>query len=270
MSRLTDDFIHARTATYRDLRGKVAVITGSSQGIGAATALALAINGVRVVVNGRDFEAVAATTAGIREAGAEATGVPGDALDVDALTHLSAVAEQAYGPVDIFGAFVGGSASPPGPTTDISLEDWNATVQRNLTAAFLGLKTFLPGMIERQRGSIITLSSAAARVTGGGPSGAPTAYAAAKAGLVRLTQEAAKEAGPHGVRVNCISPSTILTERLQQRIPADAKRQMTSMHPLGRLGVPADVANAFLFLASDSASWITGITLDVTGGQVMI
>jgi 3-oxoacyl-[acyl-carrier protein] reductase len=88
--------------------------------------------------------------------------------------------------------------------------------------------------------------------------------------LVRLTQEAAKEAGPYGVRVNCIAPSTILTDRLQARIPADRKRQMTSMHPLGRLGAPADVANAALFLASESASWISGITLDVTGGQVMV
>jgi 3-oxoacyl-[acyl-carrier protein] reductase len=269
MTHLTEDLTTASIATYPDLSGKVAIITGSSQGIGAATALALAINGVRVVVNGRDAEAVAAMVARIRDVGGEAAEAPGDASDVDVLTGLSLVAERAYGPVDIFGAFIGGSASPPGPTAGISLEDWNATVRTNLTAAFLGLKTFLPRMIDRERGSIITLSSAAARLAGGGPIGAPTAYAAAKAGLVRLTQEAAKEAGPHGVRVNCIAPSTILTDRLQRLIPSDRKRQMTTMHPLGRLGVPADVANAALFLASESASWITGVTLDVAGGQVM-
>jgi 3-oxoacyl-[acyl-carrier protein] reductase len=270
MTHSTADLATASIASYPDLAGKVAVITASSQGIGAASALALALNGVRVVVNGRDPDAVSATTAHIRKAGGEATGISGDALDAQVLTRLSVVAERSYGPVDIFGAFVGGSAAPPGPTADISLEDWNATVRTNLTAAFLGLKAFLPGMIERRRGSIITLSSAAARLASGGRIGAPTAYAAAKAGLVRLTQEAAKEAGPHGVRVNCIAPSTILTERLGRVIPPDRKAQMTSMHPLGRLGVPADVANAVLFLASDSASWITGATLDVTGGQVMV
>jgi 3-oxoacyl-[acyl-carrier protein] reductase len=87
--------------------------------------------------------------------------------------------------------------------------------------------------------------------------------------VVRLTREVAREAGPQGVRVNCIAPSTILTERLERVIPPDRRQQMTRMHPLRRLGVPEDVANAVLFLASDSAAWITGITLDVAGGQVM-
>jgi 3-oxoacyl-[acyl-carrier protein] reductase len=261
--------ISSTTPVYPDLHGKVAVITGSSRGIGAAAARALAANGVRVVINGRDWEAVSAAAATIRQAGGEATGVAGDALDPDVLGGLAAVAEDQYGPVDVFAAFAG-SGSPPGPMADITLSDWQATLDANLTASFLGLRTFLPGMMARKRGSIVTLSSAAARLVSGGPIGAPTAYATAKAGLVRLTQEAAKEAGPHGVRVNCIAPSTILTERLVHLIPEDRKQAMTSMHPLGRLGLPADVANAFLFLVSESASWITGITLDVSGGQVMI
>jgi len=131
------------------------------------------------------------------------------------------------------------------------------------------VKCFLPGMLERGRGSIVTMASSAARVTSGGPIGAPTGYAVAKAGVVRLTQEVAKEVAPRGVRVNCVAPSTILTKRLQTMIPAERKAQMTAMHPLGRLGTPEDVANAVLFLASDASSWITGITLDVAGGQVM-
>jgi 3-oxoacyl-[acyl-carrier protein] reductase len=91
----------------------------------------------------------------------------------------------------------------------------------------------------------------------------------AKAGVVRLTQQVAKEVAPHGVRVNCVSPSTILTERLVAMIPQDRKAQLTAMHPLGRLGTPEDVACAVLFLASHCASWITGVTLDVAGGQLM-
>jgi 3-oxoacyl-[acyl-carrier protein] reductase len=254
---------------YPDLDGKVAVLTGSSKGIGAATATALARNGARVVVNGRDGAAVAGLVDTIRGSGGVAIGIAGDAIELAGLERLRDEAERSFGPVDVLGAFVGGSSVRPGPTADIALPDWQATLDANLTAPFLALKTFLPGMIERGRGSIVTLASAAARLASGDRIGAPTAYAAAKAGVVRLTQEAAKEAGPHGVRVNCVAPSTILTERLESVIPEERKRQMTRMHPLGRLGRPEDAANAVLFLVADSASWITGVTLDVTGGQVM-
>jgi 3-oxoacyl-[acyl-carrier protein] reductase len=254
---------------YPDLDGKVAVVTGSSRGIGAATARALARNGARVVVNGRDGGGAGEVAEDIRASGGTAHPFAGDATTPEALERLREEAERAFGPVDVLGAFVGGSAVRPGPTAEIALPDWQATIDANLTAQFLALKTFLPGMMERGRGSIVTLSSAAARIASGDSIGAPTAYAAAKAGLVRLTQEAAKEAGPRGVRVNCVAPSTILTERLEQVIPQDRRQQMTRMHPLGRLGRPEDVAQAVLFLASDSASWITGVTLDVTGGQVM-
>jgi len=256
-------------ARYPDLAGRVAVITGSSKGMGAATARLLAANGARVVVNGRDEQAVEGTVRGIRDAGGEATGVALDVTDPGAAGHLRAEAERAYGPVDLLGAFVGGSPQPPGPTAAIALEDWRATIDANATATFLTLKALLPGMTERGRGAVVTMASAAARLASGGSIGAPTAYATAKAAVVRLTQEVAKEVGPHGVRVNCVAPSTILTERLRERIPEDRKQQMTRMHPLGRLGVPEDVARAVLFLMSDSSSWITGVTLDIAGGQIM-
>ena|SRR5438874_1638693 len=126
------------------------------------------------------------------------------------------------------------------------------------------------GIHERGRGSVVTLASTAARFSGGERIGAPTKYAAAKAGVVRLTRDVAREVAHRGVRVNCVSPSTILTERLQAMIPEDRNEQMTAMHPLGRLGTPEDVALATLFLASESSSWITGVTLDVAGGQIML
>jgi 3-oxoacyl-[acyl-carrier protein] reductase len=145
----------------------------------------------------------------------------------------------------------------------------HAAIHGNLGVTFLTIKAFLPGMVERRRGAIVTLASTAARFAGGERIGAPTGYAVAKAGVVRLTQQVAKEVAADGVRVNCVSPATIMTERLQRMVPADRKAQLTAMYPIGRLGTPEDVACAVLFLASDCASWITGVTLDVAGGQVM-
>ena len=265
----TTTFAFDAAPRYPDLSGKVAVVTGSSRGIGAATATLLALNGAHVVVTGRREDGVAATVAAIRDAGGEATGVVGDATDAAQLERLRADAERTYGPVDVLAAFVGGSGRRPEPMAELPLTDWSATIDANLTATFLALKTFLPAMMERGRGAVVTMSSAAARLASGGPIGAPTAYAAAKAGVVRLTQEAAREAGPRGVRVNCIAPSTVLTERLELAIPPERKEELTRLHPLGRLGKPQDVASATVFLASESAGWITGVTLDVSGGQVM-
>jgi 3-oxoacyl-[acyl-carrier protein] reductase len=136
----------------------------------------------------------------------------------------------------------------------------------NLTSAFLTLKSFLPDMIERKSGSIVTMASSAGRV----PTQAPTAYAAAKAGVVMLSRQVAEEAGPHGVRVNCLAPDSILTERMQSYMTENQVQQWAEAFPLGRMGTPEDVALATLFLASESSSWLTGVTLDVAGGKVML
>jgi 3-oxoacyl-[acyl-carrier protein] reductase len=260
----------SRIPRYPDLAGKVAVVTGSSRGIGAATCHMLAANGAKVVVNGRDEAALHETVEEIRADGGDATAIAADVAKLDAVEHLREETERAYGPAEVLGAFVGGGGPPPGPTAQITEQEWDAAIRGNLNVTFLTLKSFLPGMVERGRGSIVTMASTAARLASGDRIGAPTGYAVAKAGIVRLTQEVAKEVARHGVRVNCVSPSTILTERLQTMIPADRRAQMTAMHPLGRLGTPEDVAYAALFLASESSSWITGVTLDVAGGQIMI
>jgi 3-oxoacyl-[acyl-carrier protein] reductase len=139
-------------------------------------------------------------------------------------------------------------------------------VRADLTATFLTLKS-LPGMKQRKSGNIITLSSAAARRP---HPQSPVPYAAAKAGIEMLTQHLATQVGPHGIRVNCIAPEIILTERNQQQIPDQQKQTLIEMHPIRRLGLPDDVANAALYLASDQSSWITGLILDVAGGAVMV
>ena len=121
-------------------------------------------------------------------------------------------------------------------------------------------------MKERQRGNIITISSAATRRA---HPGSPIAYAAAKAGIQLMTQDLAAQVGPYGIRVNCIAPEMILTERNIQQIPDDLKPKLAEQHPLKRLGTPEDVAHAALFLAADGATWITGVILDVAGGAVL-
>ena len=122
-------------------------------------------------------------------------------------------------------------------------------------------------MKERRSGNIITVSSAAARRP---HPGSPIAYAAAKGGIEVLTQDLALQVGPYGIRANCIAPETILTERNKLRIPEAQQEALINLHPIRRLGTPEDVADAALYLASDYATWITGIVLDVAGGSVTV
>jgi 3-oxoacyl-[acyl-carrier protein] reductase len=148
----------------------------------------------------------------------------------------------------------------------MSDEDFLAAIDLNLVATFRLVKAVLPGMRARRRGSIVTISSAAARR----PSAhSPIAYAAAKAGVEVFTQDVALQAGPDAVRANCVAPETILTERTTQQIPQDVKEQLVGQHPLRRLGTPLDVAEAVLYLAGDRSAWVTGVVLDVAGGSVI-
>src|ERR687890_1144607 len=251
---------------YPDLAGKVVVVTGGSGGIGAVTCRLFAANGAKVAVNGRDPARIQAVVDAIRAAGGQAVGVAADCTDPAAVQRLRQEVEQQLGPAEVLAAFVGGGRARRGPVVEVPVEDWHSTVDGTLTATFLTLKGFLPGMIQRGRGVVLTMASSAARLPG---LGAPAPYVAAKVGVVMLTREVAGEVGRHGVRVNCLAPHTILTEQIQQRAPEEWREQMAAAIPLGRLGTPEDVARAALFLTSDSAAWITGVTLDVAGGYVM-
>ncbi len=248
------------------LEGMIVLVTGSSRGIGAAIASLFAHEGARVAVHGRDREALEAVRAGLAADGANVIAVAADLTRFAEVERMREEVEAQLGPVNVLVANAGGSPVRPGPLEELSEEGWRESVDVNLTATFFTLKSFLPGMKARGRGSIVTMSSAAARRPN---QASPIAYAAAKAGIELLTQDVAAQVGPFGVRANCLAPETILTERNLRQIPREVQERLVADHPIRRLGTPDDVARAALFLAGDDAAWISGIVLDVAGGAVL-
>jgi 3-oxoacyl-[acyl-carrier protein] reductase len=249
------------------LKDRVALVTGSSRGIGAAIAKLFAREGAKVAVHGRDVNAIAQVAREIEAAGGACTQVAADVTKFDDIEAARRRIEATLGPIDILVANAGASLTRPHlPVEQITEEGWRASVDANLTATFLCIKSVLPGMKERRRGAIVTMSSAAARR----PTAlSPIPYAAAKAGIQALTQLVAAQAGPFGVRVNCIAPETILTEDNAKQIPRDIQTKLVEEHPVRRLGEPDDVASAALYLVSDASAWVTGVILDVAGGSVL-
>ncbi|GAA4637232.1 SDR family oxidoreductase [Actinoallomurus vinaceus] len=251
------------TADHPDLADKVVVITGGSRGIGARTARAFAAQRAKICVVGRDEHALTSVVSGIAEAGGTAIDAAADVTDTTALETVRARVESRLGPVDVLAAFAGGQGMPVA-SQDLTEERWREVLDSDLTSVFLTVKTFLPSMLERGRGTILVMSSAAGRQ----PSQANLAYGVANAGLVMLTRQLAAEVGPRGIRVNCIAPSTIATEKVEAHMPAEVRERVAALHPLGRIGTMDDVAQTALFLASESASWLTGLTIDVSGGRI--
>ncbi len=251
--------------TYPDLAGKVAVVTGGSGSIGAATALALGENGVSVVVIGRDSARLDAAVAAVHAVGGDALAISADCTSESDVAALEAQVEAQYGGADILVAFAGGQGTPV-PTASETATHWRATLESDLTSTFLTTSAFLPGMLARGSGTIITMASAAARQA----AKSAAAYAAAKAGVIAFTRHLASEYGGNGIRANCIAPSAIETERMRTWSSEPDRQHLGASFPLGRIGRPEDVAAATLFLASAASSWITGITLDIAGGKVML
>ena len=255
-------------SSYPDLQGKVAVVTGGSRGIGAATCHLLAANGAAVVVNGRDGATIRAVVEAIRSSGGRAIGIAADCTSCEAIDRMREQVRHELGPVDLFVGCVGGQGEYT-PTAQISEDQWHLVLDANLTATFLPVKSFLPGMLERHTGSIITVASSAGRYLVG-VSASSAAYAAAKAGVVMFSRRLAAEVAEYGIRVNCVAPGAVLTERVERQLSEAQQKDIAASVPLGRMGTPEDVALAVLFLASGSSSWLTGVTLDVAGGRVML
>jgi len=250
---------------FPDLVGKVALVTGSSRGIGATTARYLARSGAKVVVNGRDHDALRQVVSSLQSSGAEVQGVIADCTWSDQIEKMRDEVEMRFGGLDLLLAFAGGGG-PIQPIENVSEQDWNALLAANLTSKFLTVKSFLPGMKRRGGGAIVLMGSTAGRA----PSRAALAYSSAQAGVVMLARNLAQELGLDGIRVNAIAPSAIRNERLERSMNKDELEKLAQQFAIPRMGEPGDVAAAALFLCSNASSWITGITLDVAAGKVML
>jgi 3-oxoacyl-[acyl-carrier protein] reductase len=253
---------HAR---YPDLAGKTAIVTGGSRGIGAATAAALAENGVAVAVVARDAHALKSVTEGINERGGRAIWIAADCTGPDELTRMAQAVTAELGPADILAAFAGGNGMPV-PTEQETPEHWRETVETDLNSVFYTVRALLPTMTGRGSGVIVTMASAAARQA----AHSAAAYAAAKAGVIAFTRHLAAEVAPRGIRVNCVAPSAVENDKMRTWMSVEQRDALGASFPLRRIGQPADVAAATLFLASDASSWVTGATLDIAGGKIMM
>jgi 3-oxoacyl-[acyl-carrier protein] reductase len=252
-------------SVYPDLAGKVALVTGSSRGIGAETARSLAANKVKVVINGRHAETVERIVAEINAFGGTAIGCVADCSKFEQIDGMRQQIERQFGVVNLLFAFAGGDGNPE-PIEQLTEERWDAVMAGNLKSKFFTVKSFLPSMKLLGEGSIVLMCSAAARV----PSRASLAYSSAQAGIAMLTRNLAQQVGASGIRVNAIAPSTIMNDKIRINMPEDQRQRLATSYALRRLGEPADVAEAALFLSSNVSSWTTGVVLDVAGGQVML
>jgi 3-oxoacyl-[acyl-carrier protein] reductase len=253
------------TPVYPGLAGKIAVVTGGSGAIGAATAAVLAASGVAVCVVGRNQAALDGVADQVRSRGGHAIAVAADCTVEADVEALRAQVEARLGAPEIVCAFAGGDGRPVATHTETA-EHWRRVTDSALTSTFLTIAAFLPAMIEARREVIVTMASAAARQA----ARSSAAYAAAKAGVIALSRHLAGEYAHAGIRVNCLAPSAIENDKMRSSMSDEQRRALGAAFPLGRIGRPEDVAAAAAFLASAGASWITGVTLDISGGKVML
>ncbi|HSS20426.1 MAG TPA: 3-oxoacyl-ACP reductase family protein [Pyrinomonadaceae bacterium] len=249
-----------------DLSGKVALVTGSSSGIGRATAVALAAKGARVAINFHRNEAGAQTTRSeIANGGGSAIAVQADVTKASEVQALVETTVAEFGPIDIL-VNNAGSLVERLKILELTEERWDEVIDLNLKSAFLCSKAVAASMMERKTGAIINVSSIAGR--NGGALGS-IHYSTAKGGVITFTKGLAKELGPFGVRVNAVSPGVIDTPYHEQFSSPEMMKTYTGMIPLGRVGTPAEVASVICFLASDAAGYLAGETIEINGGMFM-
>ncbi|MGI4802771.1 MAG: 3-oxoacyl-[acyl-carrier-protein] reductase [Janthinobacterium lividum] len=242
------------------LDGKSALVTGASGGIGAGIARALHAQGAKVALSGTRRDALEALAA---ELGDGAAVCPADLREAGSAEALIAAAEAACGPLAILVNNAG--LTKDGLAIRMKDEDWATVLDVDLAAPFRLARAALRGMLKRRAGRIIGIGS----VVGATGNPGQANYAAAKAGLVGMSKALAQEVGSRGITVNVIAPGFVETP-MTDVLNDEQKARLIAGIPLGRMGAPADVAGAAVFLASDEAAWITGVTLHVNGGMAMI
>jgi NAD(P)-dependent dehydrogenase (short-subunit alcohol dehydrogenase family) len=251
---------------YSSLRGKVAIVTGAAQGIGHAVAETLASQGTAVVLVDVLAEKLEQAAEAIRRVGGNASAAVADVSSRDQVRRMVDSVTSTHGTVDILINNAGVLRNTP--IADMPEEEWDLVLDVCLKGAFLCSQAVLPIMQARRYGKIVNVSSLAARSTSvlGG-----AAYTAAKAGLLGFSRHLAREAAPYGINVNAICPGATDTPMTRGGTAGDEHfERVGKMVPLGHWGTPYDQAGAVMFLVSDAASFITGATLDVNGGQIMV
>lgn len=241
------------------LDGQVALVTGSGRGIGRGCALAFAEQGANIVCSARTQEQIADTAAQARAHGVQALAQTADVSDPDQLDALVKAAVDRFGRLDILVNNAGGS--PPSPALSTSDAMFNKSFQFNVTTAFSLTRRVVPEMLKHGGGSIVNISSAAARM----PQKAFAAYGTAKAALSFLTKQLGQEFAPR-VRVNAIEVGSVATSALLPFLDDSTREKMEALTPMKRLGEVEDIALAALYLASPASSWVTGKTFEVDGG----
>ncbi|MFC8824424.1 SDR family NAD(P)-dependent oxidoreductase [Streptomyces sp. NPDC057137] len=243
-----------------ELTGKVALITGSTGGIGSETARMIAASGAHVVITGRNPERGAATVKSISEAGGSARFVPADLTDLASLRRLAGEA----GDVDIL---VNNAAIfPGGPTTSQDVETFDTALAANIRAPYFLTAALAPGMVARGSGSIINISTMAVQVGMAGLS----VYAATKAALESLTRTWAAEFSPAGVRVNTVAPGPTRTDMVIGSMGEEGAQQVAKTTLLGRLATPREIAEVIHFLATERAAYVTGATIATDAGRTAV
>ncbi len=247
----------------RRLEGKVALITGSTSGIGRGTANLFAAEGARVVVNGRRRDWGEMVVGEIRRAGGEAVYYQADVSQSQQVRDLVRFAIDTYGRLDVL--MNNAYANQPGSVVELAEEDWDRSMAVMLKAPYIACQEAVPQMIRQGGGSIINTSSVHGHLVGH----RLLVYETAKAGLINMTRQIALDFGPQGIRANAICPGGVLIERSERpyRDDPEEERRSAVVYPLRRFGRPADIAYAALYLASDESSWVTATNLMVDGGM---
>lgn len=253
---------------------RVTLVTGAGQGIGREIAMAFARTGDSLVLAARNEANLRVVAAEAEGLGVEALVVPTDLTRPDQVEAMADAALARFGGVDVV-VNNSGIGGPSGPMWETGLDDWRQTLDVNVTGVFLVCKALLPHMIERGNGSVVVIGS----ISGKRPLWGRTPYTTSKAALVGLTRTLALETGPHGVRVNLISPGFVAGPRIDWVIEAQARgrgvaaaevrAEFEAESPLRRLTAASDVASACVFLASEEATGITGVDMNVNSGVVM-
>jgi NAD(P)-dependent dehydrogenase (short-subunit alcohol dehydrogenase family) len=246
-----------------ELNGKVAIVTGAAGGIGAGIVRTLSEAGAAVVLSDydgarlREAEEAARGFAGADRIG----GIEADVTSKADVSRLVSETLERFGTVDVLVNNAG--VLRVGPSLEISEEEWNLVISSNLTSAFLCSQAVLPTMIEQGKGAIINITS----VAGEAFTTNHIHYAASKAGMIALTRDLGYEMAPHGIRINGISPSAVMSPMNQEGLAPQARESLMKSIPLGRWGEPVDIGDAVVFLASERASFIVGENLAVAGGS---